>query len=84
MADAIVSGLPWAAFAPEMQQRVLDEMMRVLRPGGRFVTFAYLQGLLLAGGQNFARVLPKYFSEVQRSRIIWNNLPPAFVYRCKR
>jgi phospholipid N-methyltransferase len=84
MADAIVSGLPWAAFAPEMQQRFLDEMMRVLQPGGRFVTFAYLQGLLLTGGQNFARVLPKYFSEVQRSRIVWNNLPPAFVYRCRR
>lgn len=84
MADAIVSGLPWATFSQELQRTLLNEMMRVLRPGGRFVTFGYLQGLLLPGGQAFARVLPSYFSEVRRSRTVWNNLPPAFVYRCRR
>ena len=84
MVDAIVSGLPWAHFGANLQQTLMSEMMRVLRPGGRFVTFGYLQGLLLPAGQNYAKVLPTYFSEVQRSRVVWNNLPPAFVYRCRR
>src|SRR5262249_19755952 len=43
--DSIVSGLPWAAFSQRMQSTFLDEMMRVLTPGGRFVTFAYVHGL---------------------------------------
>ena len=27
---------------------------------------------------------PARFAQVQRSRITWANLPPAFVYRCRR
>jgi len=84
MVDAIVSGLPWATFGRQLQEKILNEMMRVLKPGGRFVTFGYVHGLLLPPAQNFAKLLPRYFSEVRRSRIVWNNLPPAFVYRCKR
>ena len=82
--DCIVSGLPWAAFTESMQANFLDEMMRVLKPGGRFVTFAYVHGLWLAPGKRFARLLPKYFQSVSRSPVVWLNLPPAFVYRCRR
>lgn len=82
--DAIVCGLPWAAFSAENQTAYLDAMMRVLRPGGQFVTFAYLQGLLLPAGRRFRRRLREYFSEVGTSRITWWNVPPAFVYRCRR
>src|SRR5262245_6552203 len=32
--DCIVCGLPWAAFAEDLQKRLLDSMMTVLRPGG--------------------------------------------------
>ncbi len=84
MVDCIVSGLPWAAFSPEMQRTFLDAMMTVLKPGGRLATFAYLQGLLVPAGQRFASLLPEYFSEVKRSPTVWRNLPPAFVYRCRR
>ncbi len=83
-ADCIVCGLPWAAFAESMQTEFLDEMMRVLKPGGRFVTFAYVHGLALSPGKRFARLLPRYFAKVSRSRIVWLNIPPAFVYRCQR
>ena len=84
LADCIVSGLPWAAFSPEMQKTFLDAMMTVLKPGGQFATFAYLQGMLVPAGQRFAALLPEYFSEVKRSRVVWRNVPPAFVYRCRR
>ena len=82
--DAIVCGLPWAAFSEPMQNDFLDAMMTVLRPGGQFVTFAYLQGLLLPAGRRFGRKLRSYFSSVQRSKTAWRNLPPALVYRCRR
>jgi phospholipid N-methyltransferase len=59
-------------------------MMTVLRPGGQFVTFAYLHGLPLPAGRRFANRLPEYFSEISRSRTVWMNLPPALVYRCRR
>ena len=82
--DCIVSGLPWAAFPEDLQTRLLDAMMTVLRPGGQFVTFAYLHGLPLPAGRRFADCLPRYFSEVQRSQTVWMNVPPALVYRCRR
>jgi len=82
--DCIVCGLPWAAFGEDLQKRVLDSMMTVLRPGGQFVTFAYLHGLPLPAGRRFANRLPEYFSEVGRSRTVWMNLPPALIYRCRR
>jgi len=59
-------------------------MMTVMGPGGQFVTFAYLQGLLLPPGRRFAALLPNYFNHVSKSRTVWLNLPPAFVYQCRR
>ncbi len=82
--DCVVSGLPWASFSDVMQTQYLDAMMTVLRPGGQFVTFAYLQGLMLPAGRRFRRKLNKYFSEVTCGRTVWLNLPPALVYRCRR
>ncbi len=82
--DCVISGLPWASFPDAMQTDFLKAMMTVLRPGGQFVTFAYLQGLLLPQGRRFRRKLQKYFSEVSSSSTVWMNLPPAIVYRCRR
>lgn len=82
--DCIVCGLPWAAFPDDLQRRLLDAMMTVLKPGGQFVTFAYLHGLRLPAGRKFAARLPQYFSEIGRSRTVWMNVPPALVYRCRR
>ncbi len=80
--DAIVSGLPWAAFGQTLQKSILEATLRVLKPGGQLTTFAYHHGVLLPAGQRFAKTLPQYFSSVSRSRGVLWNLPPAFVYRC--
>jgi phosphatidylethanolamine/phosphatidyl-N-methylethanolamine N-methyltransferase len=81
-ADCIVSGLPWASFPFELQDRLLEATVEALKPGGAFTTFAYLQGLLLPSGNRFRKKLGTYFSKIERSKVIWGNLPPAFVYRC--
>ena len=84
LADSIVSGLPWASFPPGLQDRLLESTLAILPEGGRFATFAYLQGLLLPSGRRFKNVLKDHFSQVERSPVVWPNLPPAFVYRCTK
>lgn len=80
--DAVVSGLPWASFSEGLQRSILEAVLRVLKPGGQMVTFAYNFGTFLPAGRRFSRTLPKYFSRVDRSRSVLWNVPPAFVYRC--
>ena len=80
--DCIISGLPWAMFGHEFQDRLLGATMEVLKQGGKFATYAYPQGLLSPTGQRFKRKLKHHFSAVSTSPIVWRNLPPAFVYRC--
>ena len=60
------------------------DLTTVLRPGGQFVTFAYHAGTLLPAGRRFKKLLPRYFSSVEKSPTVWRNAPPAFVYRCRR
>lgn len=81
--DVVLSGLPWASFPARVQDDLLAATCDVLRPGAWFVTFAYLQGLLLPAGRRFRGVLRRRFAEIRRSRVVWRNLPPAFVYRCR-
>jgi len=83
-ADTIISGLPWAIFPDSLQRAILTEVYASLRPGGRFCTFAYLQGLVLPAGQNFKALLDSIFDKVERSPVVWKNFPPAFVYRCEK
>ncbi len=82
--DAIISGLPWALIPNQDQNIYLDATSTVLRPEGQFATFAYLTGRLLPDGKRFKDKLQRRFSDVQKSTITWLNVPPAFVYRCRR
>ncbi|MCF7790970.1 MAG: methyltransferase domain-containing protein [Victivallales bacterium] len=82
--DAVISGLPWASFPEELQVSLLDAIIECLKPKGTFNTFAYLQGLVLPAGKKFRKLLDNYFAEIKTSRIVWNNVPPAIVYMCKK
>ena len=79
--DVIVSGLPWTMFPEALQDGILNAAYDVLRPGGRFVTFAYTLSPLFHSGKRFFKgKLPARFPRVTRSRAIWKNFPPAHVY----
>jgi phosphatidylethanolamine/phosphatidyl-N-methylethanolamine N-methyltransferase len=82
--DAVICGLPWAAFPDPLQKSCLDSLCRILRPGGQFATFAYWQGVVLPAGMRFRKRMGEYFTQIDRSPTVWRNLPPAFVYRCRR
>lgn len=82
--DATISGLPWAAFSPERQERLLDAAVHALKPDGRFATFAYSHAAWLPPGRRFKELLHSRFRIVETSKVVWRNTPPAFVYRCRK
>ncbi len=79
--DVIVSGLPWTVMPYERQCRTLDAVADVLSANGRFSTFAYVHAAWTPPARRFAAELTARFSAVERSRIVWPNLPPAYVHR---
>ncbi|WP_051865372.1 class I SAM-dependent methyltransferase [Streptosporangium roseum] len=83
-ADVIVSGLPWAAFAPERQDDLLGAVTDALTPHGVFTTFAYTYTRWAPPARRLSRSLAERFDEVVVSRTVWANLPPACVYFCRR
>ncbi|BAU85770.1 methyltransferase [Streptomyces laurentii] len=82
--DAVVSGLPWTVMPRELRGRALDAVTDVLAPGGRFTTFAYLHAAWTPPARHFTAELARRFERVERSPVVWPNLPPAFVHRAVR
>jgi phospholipid N-methyltransferase len=82
--DRIVSGLPWSYFEPELQRDIMTTARDSLSEGGIFVTFAYVQGLALPRAWRFRQLLRELFTEVSQSEVVWANVPPAFVYTCRK
>lgn len=82
--DAVICGLPWALFDDATQTELLGEISRVIGDHGAFTTFAYLHGMTLGAARRFRRRLRATFDEVLVSATVWRNLPPAFVYVCRR
>ena len=80
--DAVISGLGWASFPPQLTTEILEATVAMLRPGGHFRTFAYHIGLVKRSAWHLRHELNRLFTKVETSRGVWANLPPAFVYRC--
>jgi phosphatidylethanolamine/phosphatidyl-N-methylethanolamine N-methyltransferase len=79
--DVVVSGLPWTAMTADRQRRILDAITAALAPNGRFTTFAYAHAAWTPPARRFAASLRSRFAVVERTSVVWGNLPPAFVYR---
>ena len=78
----VISGLPWGVFGEELQRDLLNEIYDSLEDGGEFLTIALLQGLVFPPGIRFKKAIKEKFRKVEKSKIVWGNLPPGFVYRC--
>ncbi|MCX4432169.1 class I SAM-dependent methyltransferase [Streptomyces mirabilis] len=79
--DVIVSGLPWTVMPHERQRRILDAAADALGPSGRFSTFTYVHAAWTPPARRFAADLAARFSTADRSRVVWPNVPPAYVHR---
>ncbi len=81
--DLIVSGLPLLLFSNDTRRRILTAASRVLRPGGVFAQVSYGADVLPVS-RRVRAVMADHFSVVRPSRMVWWNVPPAFVYQCVR
>lgn len=78
--DCIISSLPWRSMRRQVRRRILDDAQAVLKPGGSFSTMAYVHASAYPTARRFKEELGGRFGQVTSSRIVWANLPPAFVY----
>jgi len=85
-ADAVVSSLALGLMSDRQRHTVLNAVGSLLDQRGVFTQYQYFHGLQLRNRKlrkfDVARLLHRYFSLVQR-KIIWRNLPPAFVFACR-
>ena len=78
--NCIVSGLPWANFPEQLQTELFDAILESLLPGGRFVTFSYIQSTLMPNYRRFRKRVDKTFDQTGDEPWVWSNFPPARVY----
>ncbi len=74
-ADAIISSLPLMAFPTPTVRKIIAEVKKSLKPGGIYVQFQY--------GLKSKKLLDKHFDDVSID-FTPLNIPPAFVYRCRK
>jgi phosphatidylethanolamine/phosphatidyl-N-methylethanolamine N-methyltransferase len=82
--DCVISGLPWALLDSSLQEELLNSIYDSLDEGGVFLTIAHITGLIFPPGRRFKKLLDMKFNKVSRSRIIWGNMFPGFIYRCTK
>ncbi|MDF2662768.1 MAG: phospholipid methyltransferase [Paenibacillus sp.] len=73
--DLIVSGLPFANFPNELQERLFRTIHEALAPNGTFIAFQYT--LLLR------RKFQAHFPRMDTGHT-WLNVPPAWVFTCRK
>ena len=74
-ADAIISSLPLMAFPTPTVRKIIAEVKKSLKPGGIYVQFQY--------GLKSKKLLARHFDDVSID-FTPLNIPPAFVYRCRK
>lgn len=79
--DAVVSGLPWAAYAGGDLPRAIAS---VLGPRGVFTQFTYTWTRWAPPSRRQLGQLRAAFDELVLTRTIWANVPPALVYCARR
>ncbi len=83
-ADSIVSSIPWTLLNPEVQEDLLEAIVGALKPGGIFSTYVCLNAAWYPAAKNLKYLLARSFPSMQKSPIVWANIPPAFVYTCRK
>lgn len=82
--DHIVSGLPFASLPSEVTSGILEGITAVLPPGGTFTTFQYVHGFHSPLASGFRREMSRRLGVEPVRRLIWRNMPPAYVLGWRR
>ncbi|MBO2945168.1 phospholipid methyltransferase [Paenibacillus sp. F411] len=73
--DCVISGLPFFNFTESLRSSLLDGIHKSLAPGGYFIAFQY--------SLQMKKILESKF-ELISIRLAPFNVPPAFVYVCRK
>lgn len=73
--DCIISGLPFFNFPQAMRNQIIEQIHLSLRDGGMFVAFQYSTQMKQQLGEWF---------EMEEIKFVPLNIPPAFVYVCRK
>jgi len=76
-ADRILSTVPWTLLPEHVMERELDGVEAALRPGGRFVTLAYVHTHAMKASKRLENSLRRRFATVTQSGVVWRNVPPG-------
>ena len=85
--DAVVSSLALGLMFAWQRRHFLAGVCSLLSDKGVFTQYQYVQSIQVMKNGHWKRfdlekMLRRYFRSVQR-KMIWRNLPPAFVFICK-
>lgn len=73
--DVVVSGIPFALLDESKREDIIDQVVKLLKPGGTMIAFQY--------SLQMKSLLQRKFSRVEIS-LVPLNIPPAFVYQCHK
>lgn len=73
--DYVLSGLPFTSLPEEVSKRILNNVMEAIHENGEFITFQY--SLVKKG------FIQHFFPEITLKKV-WLNVPPAYVFSCKK
>ena len=76
-ADRVLSTVPWTLLPEHIMERELDGVEAILRPGGRFITLAYIHTHPMKASKRLEDSLRRRFATVTQSGVVWRNVPPG-------
>jgi phosphatidylethanolamine/phosphatidyl-N-methylethanolamine N-methyltransferase len=83
--DVVVSSLGLGFMSEPKRRRIFEGLMPFVRAHTVLTQYQYIHGLQFSNGKlrrlSLKPLLSNYFESVE-SRIIWRNVPPAYVYTC--
>ncbi len=84
--DAVLSSLGFSLMQDHQVHQALSGLLPFMTPQSVFTQFQYLSQMRFQGGRieryRVSRILANYFTTVHR-RVVWRNVPPAFVFACR-
>ncbi|MFZ0639795.1 MAG: methyltransferase domain-containing protein [Candidatus Acidiferrales bacterium] len=84
-ADVVVSSLGLGFMSESQRRNIFEGLMPFVRPHTVLTQYQYIHSMQFANGRlrrlSLRPLLNHYFSSVE-SKIVWRNVPPAYVYTC--
>ncbi|MCO5113770.1 MAG: methyltransferase domain-containing protein [Bdellovibrionaceae bacterium] len=79
--DSVISSLPWTLFSRDIREQILNEVLRVLKPGGTFTTFICTNTFLTPNPYVLKKFFHNKLVNFQKTEMVFQNIPPSIVYK---